>query len=154
MLLVDLEEVNNNNRPPFYFDPFKYNIMNLQINGTVDIRIYAKRKWNSTQIEISEGEEYELTAIGEWRDFTSKTDAEGYTNLYMQLFDSVKRSKEHKWFALIGSLNQSQDEYFLIGKKNKLSFNTSGSLYCFANDVNGFYWNNFGFVTLQITRIK
>ncbi len=128
--------------------------MKLKVNETIEVKIYAKYKWNSTQIEISKGEEYEFNTIGSWKDLTITTDADGYTNLYMQLFNRVKRAKQYKWFSLIGSLNQIKDKYFLIGKNNKIAFISSGNLYCFANDVNGFYWNNFGHITLQVTRIK
>lgn len=128
--------------------------MNLKINESIKIKIYAKSKWNSTLIEISENEEYEFNAIGNWKDLFITTDADGFTCLYMQLFNSVKRAKRHKWFSLIGSLNQKKDSYFLIGKHNIVSFKNCGNLYCFANDVNRFYWNNFGYLTLHIKRIN
>lgn len=128
--------------------------MKLKINEIIEVEIYAKCKWNSTQIEISESEEYIFSAFGAWKDLTIKTDADGYTNSYMKLFDAIKRAKKYQWFALIGSLNQIKNEYFLIGKNNKIAFVNSGILYCFANDVNGFYWNNFGNITLQVKRIK
>lgn len=128
--------------------------MKLQVNETVKVKIRARCNWNSTQIEISEGEEYEFTAIGKWTDFTITKDADGYTNSYMRLFDAKKRARHHQWFALMGSLNKNEDRYYLIGKNNKIPFNENGILYCFANDVKGFYWNNFGNITLQVKRIK
>ncbi len=128
--------------------------MKLQINETIEVRIRARCKWNSTQVEISEGEEYEFTAIGKWTDFTITRDADGYTNSYMQLFDAKKRAKQYLWFALIGSLDKNEDKYYLIGKNSNIPFNENGILYCFANDVNGFYWNNFGHITIQVKRIK
>lgn len=128
--------------------------MKLQINDTIDVEIRARSKWNSTQIEISEGEEYEFTAIGKWTDFTITKDADGYSNSYMQLFNTMKRAKQYQWFALIGSLDKNENKYYLIGKNSNISFNENGILYCFANDVKGFYWNNFGQITLKVKRIK
>lgn len=129
-------------------------MMKLQINETTEVKIRARCRWNSTQIEISEGEEYEFTATGKWTDFTIKKDADGYTNSYMQLFDAKKRAIHFLWFALIGSLNKNEDKYYLIGKKSNISFDEMGILYCFANDAKGFYWNNFGQISLHIKRLK
>lgn len=128
--------------------------MKLQINETIEVKIRARCKWNFTQVEISEGEEYEFTAMGKWTDFTITKDADGYTNSHMQLFDNKKRAKEYLWFALIGSLDKNEDKYYFIGKNIKIPFNDNGILYCFANDIKGFYWNNFGYITLQVKRIK
>lgn len=128
--------------------------MKLQINETIEVAIRARCKWNSTQVEISEGEEYEFIAKGKWTDFTITKDADGYTNSYMQLFDTKKRSKQHLWFALIGSLDKNEEKYYLIGKNSIIPFKEAGIFYCFANDVNGFYWNNFGYITLNVKRIK
>ena len=128
--------------------------MKLIVNETTEIKIHANCKWNSTQIEISESEEYEFTSKGIWRDLTITTDADGYSSFYMKLFDAIKRAKEYKWFSLVGSLSTKRNEYFLIGKNNKIAFEKSGSLLCFANDITGFYWNNSGYITLHITRVK
>lgn len=126
--------------------------MKLDIHQSKCIIVYSKEFWNETEIEIECGEEYEFVATGSWKDLVMKTDAEGYTSWYMSLYNKLKRSKENKWFALMGSLNKSDD--FLIGKANQILFQKSGKLSCYANDVKGFYWNNFGEVSLTITRIK
>lgn len=128
--------------------------MKLQINEAIAVKILAKSKWNSTQLEIVQGEEYEFIAIGKWTDLLITKDADGYTNSYMRLFDNRKRAKQFLWFALVGALDKNEDKYFLIGKNNSILFNEAGMLYCFANDAEGFYWNNFGHLTLQIKRIK
>lgn len=128
--------------------------MKLQISETTEVKIRARCKWNSTEIEISAGEEYAFTATGKWTDLLITKDADGYTNSYMQLFDSKKRAKEYLWFALTGSIDKREDKYYLIGKKSTIPFEETGVLYCFANDAKGFYWNNFGKLTLQIKRIR
>lgn len=128
--------------------------MRLNINQSVEIEIRAKCRWNETNIEIFEGEKYKFTAIGMWTDFFITKNANGYSNLYMKLFKKWKRSKEHLWFALIGTLNKNENECFLIGENNNIQFSKTGKLYCFANDANAFYWNNFGKLNLQIIRIS
>ncbi|MES2429389.1 MAG: hypothetical protein V4556_00550 [Bacteroidota bacterium] len=126
--------------------------MKLAINESSVILIYAKLFWNFTNIEINKGEVYKFEAEGIWRDLYKKTDPEGYTNFYMNLFNSLKRSQGHKWFALMGNLDKSYD--FLIGKSQQISFSEKGNLYCYANDAKGFYWNNSGKVAVKIRRIN
>jgi hypothetical protein len=126
--------------------------MKLNINESKTISICSIKFWNETEIEIQNGEEYKFVAEGQWKDLLMKCDADGYSSLYMSLYNRWKRSKGNNWFALIGSINQTND--FLIGKANQKVFNESGKLFCYANDVKGFYWNNFGEISLTITRIK
>jgi len=126
--------------------------MKLGINQPKSVTIYSKKFWNETDIEIENGEEYKFVADGNWKDLIMKTNADGYTSFYMSLYNRLKRSKSNKWFALIGSLNKRDD--FLIGRKNQITFQQSGRLYCYANDIKNFYWNNFGQITLTITRTK
>lgn len=126
--------------------------MKLILNESKTISICAKKIWNETEIEIQAGEAYTFDAIGLWQDLLKKCDACGYTSTYMNLYNRWKRSKDNHWFALIGSINQRND--FLIGKSNQITFHENGKLYCYANDVMGFYWNNFGQISLTITRIK
>ena len=126
--------------------------MKLNINESKTISICSKIFWNETDIEIQNGEEYKFVAEGQWKDLLMKCDADGYTSLYMSLYNRWKRSKENNWFALMGNIHQTND--FLIGKTNQYIFNESGKLFCYANDVKGFYWNNFGGISLTVTRIK
>jgi len=116
--------------------------MKLNINESKTISICSKIFWNETDIEIQNGEEYNFAAEGQWKDLLMKCDADGYTSLYMSLYNKWKRSKENNWFALMGSINQTND--FLIGKTNQKTFDESGKL----------FWNNFGEISLTITRIK
>ncbi len=126
--------------------------MKLNLNQSESLTIYANRKWNQTGIEIQNGEAYKFVAEGTWRDLLTKCDANGYSNAYMRLYNKWKRSEENKWFALMGSINQTTD--FLIVIENEKAFNQGGEFFCYANDVNGFYWNNFGEISLTITRVR
>ena len=126
--------------------------MRLNKSEFKEVPIYSEKIWNETGIEIHDGDEYLFEASGEWKDLRKKTDADGYSNLYMSLFNKFKRSKNNKWFALIGSLNMTDS--FLIGTCIQISFQKAGILFCFANDIHSFYWNNSGYVILRITRVK
>mgnify|MGYP003577371638 CR=1 FL=1 len=126
--------------------------MRLAINDSIKLDIQSRLFWNETEIEILSGEEYKFVAEGQWRDLTIKTDPDGYTKLYMRLFNRLKRSESNNWFALMGSLDKSGD--FLIGRNNKIEFQKSGTLYCYANDVRGFYWNNSGHASLEVIRLS
>jgi len=126
--------------------------MRLNKDGFKEVPIYSERIWNETGIEIHDGDEYLFEASGEWKDLWKKTDADGYSNFYMSLYNKFKRSKNNKWLALIGSLDKTDS--FLIGIHNQILFKKKGMLFCFANDILNFYWNNSGFVTLRITRVK
>ena len=126
--------------------------MRLTVNDTISIQIYSSNFWNDTDIDIQTGDEYKFEATGFWKDLFLTIDADGYSNLYVSLFNKFKRSKNNQWFALMGSLNHTGD--FLIGKDNQIVFNVEGKLSCYANDVKGFYWNNSGQVLLRVTRLK
>jgi hypothetical protein len=127
--------------------------MRLEINEPHTQLICSRTYWNNTELVLEPGEEYEFSAEGRWTDMLVHADPDGYNNWYMSLYNKFKRVPE-PWFALIGSLNQSG--YFLIGTKNTYTvpFDKAGTLYCFANDMKGFYWNNSGKIILTITRKK
>ena len=124
--------------------------MRLMISESVSILVYADRPWNDLDIEVYHGERYQFESIGNWWDFLKKTDADGYTNIYMRLFDARKRAPAHPWFALIGSIDQTHD--FLIGKSREITMLQSGRLSCYANDIKGFYWNNSGVLGVRVER--
>lgn len=128
--------------------------MKLTISSAITVDIYASKKWNNTSVEVVAGEIYDFTAEGTWTDLGIHHTADGGTNSYMNLFNNKKRSKENLWFALMGNIDKSPS-YFLIGSSLKqFPIPSSGTLYCFANDANRFYWNNCGKLNLTIKRIK
>lgn len=124
--------------------------MKLAVNQEISVTICARRFWNSTELEVTAGESYSFTAIGTWRDLFEDCDANGYTNRYIGLFQKMMRAKSCNCFALVGSIDKRSN--FQIGVNKNMSFQTNGTLYCYANDVPGFYWNNSGYVSLVIKR--
>lgn len=125
--------------------------MKLNIGESIPVKVIARKRWNDSDLEVAAGETYEFTATGEWRDLSIKRDAGGYIKNYMKIFEKWRRSPKDKWFALMGSINHDYD--FLIGTGTKQTMNYHGSLSFYANDVKGFYWNNFGEVEVVVKRI-
>ncbi len=123
----------------------------LALGESTTFAVYANDYWTNS-IEVQQGEIYTFSAEGTWTDLVFTTDADGYTNWYISLFDGLKRMQGEDWFKLIGAIDKNN--LFPIGKSNTLTMSQSGQLNLFANDANGFYLNNFGHIHLTVTRIQ
>jgi hypothetical protein len=131
--------------------------MKLDIGESHVLKINPALKWQDTEINITVNEEYKFTATGTWIDFFIVTNADGFSGKWIMPKSEKKRAPENNWLALMGSLNESETDYFLIGKEKQKLFEHAGRLSCFANDMKdgGFFLrNNWGSITLTITRIK
>lgn len=126
--------------------------MKINIAESIEVNIHSGEYWNNTGLAIQSGEKYLFESNGNWIDSFIPADADGFSKWYMAPFNLLKRSPNDKWFALMASLNLKNS--FLVGKNKSIEFRESGTLYCFANDVKGFYGNNKGYITLKITRIE
>ncbi|MFD3003191.1 hypothetical protein ACFS7Z_22710 [Pontibacter toksunensis] len=125
--------------------------MKLAINQSVDCTVYAKQRWNSTGVQLEAGHTYSLEASGKWTDLTISSGPDGFTKWYMKWAEKRRRVKEANWFALIGTYGG--DNPFIIGSGiQSLTAQVSVQLICFANDAEGFYWNNSGAVRLTVVR--
>lgn len=134
----------------------------MKLNGNETIKIKVREKWNDTGFDVSPGEEYLFEAKGRWLDFFLLENAEGSNKMRwcFRIYEKVKKKKlrieNELRGSLIGTIGKNDDTYFVIGKSvhKKISENEEGWLYCFVNDYLGWYWNNFGKISLTITRIK
>jgi hypothetical protein len=61
---------------------------------------------------------------------------------------------EARWFELIGAIDNDTGTYFRIGTGRDFTPDRAGRLYCFANDLMGMYWNNFGGVWINVERLE
>jgi hypothetical protein len=117
------------------------------------VNIHAKKFWNHTVIGLKVGQQYLLKAEGKWIDWYIETDANGYSRWYLRPYEIFRRMRRENWFALIGTIGESLNNAFLIGMgPTDYMPPISGELVCFANDMPGFYWNNYGSVQLTVTR--
>jgi hypothetical protein len=115
--------------------------------------IQAIRKWNKTGIHMVAGQEYILSAEGEWIDWFIHYGPNGGasgSNLFLRLFEWARRMPHEHWFALIGAINSDQRTAFLIGSSRIYRATMSGELTCYANDVPWAYGNNTGSVELDV----
>ncbi len=70
---------------------------------------------------------------------------------YLRLFENKRRLPRENWFVLAGALDSNPSTAFRIGSHCEYIPAETGELTCFANDLPGFYWNNWGHVTLTVT---
>ena len=127
------------------------------------LRIKARRPWNPTGIEVAAGEQYAFQAQGKWLDFIISRTAGGYSTeqapavsrSFLSRHEDSRRMPRENWFVLVGTVGQDESTAFVIGEKlENWQPAGAGELMCFANDVPGAYFNNFGSVTLRVTRIR
>lgn len=123
----------------------------MQLNESRSFEIASREYWNDTGVILQKGFTYDFEAEGVWKDWFIKCDADGFSRWYLKPLARYKRSRDNKWFTLMGSINK--ENIFSIGIKNRLISPTTGELSCFANDVSWAYSNNKGSLTLKITRI-
>jgi hypothetical protein len=127
----------------------------MNIGETKTAVVLAKPHWNLTGIELVAAERYAMTAAGRWVDWFIPHGPEGDPSdrFYMKMFEHLRRMKNENWFELIGALNSDIGTAFPIGSGCNYTAKVGGELTCFANDVEGFYFNNYGQVMLTVTRM-
>jgi hypothetical protein len=94
---------------------------------------------------------------GKWYDATIKSDANGYTSnlLKHRLTARFRRSPKQNWFLLMGALSMDDRKAFALGAgTDDLHGHRDGKLYCFANDLWRFCFNNSGLVKLAVKRLS
>ncbi len=117
-------------------------------------RICAQKHWNNTSIKLEAGHAYCLIVSGNqsWRDgYIRACGPDGYCRRTLWLFEPLRRMSQANWFALIGSVEKNRNTQFVIGSGLAIYHpSKTGNLFCYANDVYGFYWNNSGAISLSI----
>lgn len=129
----------------------------LNVGDTVEFGIFALLRWNDTALKMLKGESYVLTAAGKWYDATIKTDANGYPSdrLRHRLMARFRRSPNQNWFFLMGALSMDDRKAFPLGAgPTTYTATEDGRLYCFANDLWWFYFNNSGLLKLVVKRLS
>ena len=137
----------------------------LEVGEKTTVDIVARRYWNDTGLHVTADQRYQLAAHGTWIDFYIPCAADGYRTPGWLLrgplgtlgwiAQRLRRVPEGNWFVLAGAVRAGMDcQYFVVGGSREVRMPTSGQLALFANDVPGFYWNNFGSIRLDITRLS
>ncbi len=122
----------------------------LAAGAAVTTVVPARDRWVHTGIGVVAGATYDMVASGCWVDFYIPSDPSGYS---LPLFGRGRRVNAAPLFALIGAVGENEAATFCIGKAWRGSVASDGELCCFANDLPGMYWNNWGKVTLTVKRL-
>lgn len=122
------------------------------------IIVDARNKWNSSGIYLKPDFTYNFEVLQideEWKDaHLDATPEIGTisTPFYLNFFNCFKRFPEVNWFVLVGSVGKDKKTFFKIGEQLENYIpSKSNEFYCFANDAEGFYYNNKGKLTLRIS---
>lgn len=128
----------------------------MEVGQTASATIQARAPWNDTRIDLVQGGIYQLTAEGKWWDLFIQADADGYpTKLWPQgHYESRRRVPTALWFCLVGVIASVEGRAFAIGRHAQIEAETQGRLFCCANDVPGYYFNNFGKLQLLVQRVR
>jgi hypothetical protein len=121
------------------------------------VPVSARLSVTATGVQFVTGECYYLTAHGWWFDGYLPGDPNGvfYLPFLLQWLKPALRDPDAPWYSLIGTVMACRERHqFLIGREALITARLDGELLCSANDIPGFYWNNFGGVCLRIKRVE
>ena len=98
---------------------------------------------------------YRLVADGTWIDRSPPAvtaDGIAHPGGIRECLNRAKRLPTAPWMALLGQVRSARGprKWFLIGSSCLWVPLEAGRLECCANDINGFYGNNRGAVTLRV----
>jgi len=128
----------------------------LRVGEAITSVVCARRRYNDTLLFVRAGETYRFVihSPNSWKDWYHSTCAGGYPSMFLQKpWESGRVIPTANWFALCGEITLG--ERFVIGNgPSQHPFQSSGSLFLFANDHPWSYWNNFGQISVSIVRMK
>lgn len=127
----------------------------MNVEEQITFPVYARQFWNDSYIDLIEGATYLFNAQGTWLDFIIPCGPDGYTSLfYQEKLERLLRLPNKKWFTLCGTLDRDDHTAFVIGGSCLYTAQNMGRLYCFTNDIPGWYWNNFMSVQVSVKRVS
>lgn len=146
--------------------------MRIPDDKGIETRVYAHLKYNHTGIFLEAGKSYKIQVIGlpeqKWRDGSIKSvDGLGWNRDDVSLgffkeagiaaTEPFRRvtGKGADWFTLCSCIVENDEDAFVIGNKlSGFSPKKSGELCAFANDLNGYYGNNSGYLMIKVTALN
>lgn len=126
----------------------------VNVASATTAEIDAYEYWNRTGLIVTKGTRYSYKTEGEWNDASNRCDADGWVPKWGEPWVRLlyfKRERGEPLFKLMGAVDKNRP-YIVLGTKGSFIAPASGELFCFANDVPGFYWNNSGKIKLEIVR--
>ena len=130
--------------------------------STISLSVRADQLWVPTDVWVKNGDTLTFQADGTWVDAVIPCSADGYQALLFYRLNLPPRIPDQgRYFKLMGrvvadGVQPEADDVnatFPIGSKcGPCGFRQNGRLFLFANDREGFYWNNWGAVNLTIVQ--
>lgn len=118
------------------------------------ISVDAKVLFQPTNIQVTKGETYQITAEGEWQDADFPTsDANGFKGFTAPMFFGMllKPLPGQYYMKLCGKVGGWK---FPIGTFAEIKAKRTGELLLFANDAKGFFDNNRGTIKVTVKKIN
>ena len=122
------------------------------------VRVAASEKAADSGVGVKAGETYRFSTRedAEWRDWrmVRKADGSGAARWYpgyMRMWSPWLLAPGGTAFALYGRVGEGSP--FIIGRGATVCVEQAGTLRLFANDVRGFYWNNYGWIDVTVSRL-
>ncbi|MBQ4860677.1 DUF2235 domain-containing protein [Pseudoalteromonas sp. MMG013] len=136
----------------------------LKAGESITIRAYASEYYNLTGIMLEKGATYKFNIEKNsiWYDKGQEVGIKGWQRTGqtigvkqqpVELFTPFKRAMNTPWFALIGCISCLDDYAFVITDACEMRINRSGEFTPFANDIAQDYGQNFGYISICITRL-
>ena len=130
--------------------------MELTVGQTHAVKVRARRTWTDTEIDVEAGQRYRFEARGRWSDLFYRSGPEGNPkpNRAMRRHAARLRVPTARYMALVAAVDRDLSAPIVFeGAGKAWTAERAGRLACFANDVPGFYWNNWGALDLVIERV-
>jgi hypothetical protein len=87
-----------------------------------------------------------------WVDLWKPANAGGYDLGFFGWAAGWKRVPSARWFALIAKIGAGDD--FPVELESPKTAPAGGELYFYGNDICWMYWNNFGSISVTVTRVE
>jgi hypothetical protein len=126
------------------------------------VAVSSRDPWVDTGVTLISGDKVTFSASGRWFDWIIPCTADGYIAKPLYSIHRPPRILDDgRYFRLMGCILQGKpgdcyppEKSFVIGQSSSHVIDTTGKLYVFANDRCGYYWNNWGSITLIIDCLR
>ena len=132
----------------------------LSIGEETTFPVDAWKEWNPSGIQVVAGGGYAIRVAEiteEWKDAAvTSSPSKGWgrpASWIGSLFRRRARARDLPMYTLVGSIDEDDTTFFLIGDATLLQASKEGQLQAFANDWPGRYSNNKGRLTLRVRRV-
>ncbi len=99
--------------------------------------------------EVAAGASWRFSARGRWWDWFVPSGAGGYRFFLADILDIYPVSKGRPFFELTARVREHPEKLYPIGRGATVTFEQAGTVELFANDVEGFNWNNSGAIEVD-----